>query len=356
MKKIKIIIISLITLVFCATLLIFFTAQSIKDNTISSSSENTEGKIINHQSATSSPPTILHPMSISSLRADNYPGGDFVIEKTLANGVNYKQYIVSYLSEGLKIFGLLTVPTADRPENGFPSILFIHGYIDPKIYSTTGNYPSYQARLARAGFITFKPDLRGHGNSEGEAVGAHFSEKYVIDTLNALAYLKKYHDTDPNRIAYWGHSNGGEIGLRVAVISSDIKAYSLWAGVVGSYLDMFESYNNEIGFLRQASDSDLVKENALPSQNPSFWNQLDPYSYLSEIDAPIQLQHATGDESVPIILSKRLHEELEKANKTVEYLEYQGDDHNIGNNSALAFQKTIDFYNKYLNLEQPTAE
>lgn len=290
----------------------------------------------------------LHPMSIEALRVGEYPGGNFIIEEILVNGTNYRQYITSYKSEGLKIYGLLTVPLAKKPENGFPAIVFIHGYISPKQYSTTKNYPTYQARLARSGFVTFKPDLRGHGNSEGKAVGAHFSEKYVIDTLFAISYLKNYSAVDPEKIGYWGHSNGGETGLRVAVVSSDIKAYVFWAGVVGSYEDMLETYNDKIGFLRNATSNDLVLENGLPSENPEFWNKLDPYSYLSDISAPIQLQHATGDKSVPIELSLRLKEELENSEKTVEYYEYQGDDHNIGLNQNTAWQRSIDFFKKNL--------
>ena len=152
---------------------------------------------------TVTPKEELHPMSIRYLRSQEFSGGDFVIERQLANGTNYKQYIASYRSEGLKVFGLLTVPLADKPEGGFPAILFIHGYIPPKQYSTTGDYPTYQARLARAGFVTFKPDLRGHGDSEGEPVSAHYSEKYVIDTLSALDSLKRYAEVDPLRIGYW---------------------------------------------------------------------------------------------------------------------------------------------------------
>ena len=41
---------------------------------------------------------------------------------------------------------------------------------------------------------------------------------------------------------------------------------------------------------------------------------------------------------------KELREELEKLNKTVEYFEYAGDDHNISNNVGIAFQRPIDFY------------
>lgn len=290
----------------------------------------------------------LHPMSIESLRQREYVGGDFVIEQTLADGTNYKQYIASYLSEGLKIFGLLTVPKANKPEGGFPAILFIHGYIPPKQYSTTGNYPTYQARLARAGFVTFKPDLRGHGNSEGEPVSAHYSEKYIVDTLYALEYLKNYEDVNPNRIGYWGHSNGGQIGLRTVVISPDIKAASLWAGVVGSYQDMFETYNYKINFLRDVTSTNLVKENGLPSENPNFWNKLDPFTYLDDINIPIQIQHGTLDESVPIELSESLRDSLEKINKSVEYFEYAGDNHNISINVNTAFQRAIDFYRENL--------
>ncbi len=294
----------------------------------------------------------LHPMAIESLRAGSYKGGDFAIEETLANGTNYKQYVASYQSEGLKIHGLLTVPLEEKPEGGFPAIIFVHGYIPPKQYSTTGNYPTYQARLARSGFVTFKPDLRGHGKSEGEAVSAHFSEKYVVDTLHAIEYLKNHSDVNPEKIVYWGHSNGGEIGLRVALVSSDIKAASLWAGVVGDYEAMFETYNDIIPFLDNVEESQLVKDNGLPSTNPAFWDQLDPYAYLEDIRIPIQLQHGTNDISVPIELSKGLKESLEAINKEVEYYEYAGDDHNIGRNAALAFGRTIDFYKKNLKEEE----
>ena len=286
-------------------------------------------------------------MSIAALRAGKYPGGDFTIEKNLPNGTNYRQYIASYKSERFKIFGLLTVPLALKPEKGFPAVIFVHGYISPKQYSTTGNYPSYQATLARSGVVTFKPDLRGHGESEGEAVSAHYSEKYVVDVLYSLSYLKNYSEVDPARIGYWGHSNGGEMGLKLAVLTPDIKAFVFWAGVIGSSKDMLETYNDKIGFLRNESNP-LVEEYGLPSQNPEFWKKIDPYFYLNDISASVELHHGTADDSVPIELSRHLNEELKKAGKKVEFFEYPGDDHNIAKNSGLAWQRSIDFFKNNL--------
>ncbi|MCG8568840.1 MAG: alpha/beta fold hydrolase [Spirochaetes bacterium] len=335
MKKNRLILLILIMILFFGGFFIILNQIQLNLKTNENAQSEEEQKELNH------------PIFIETMKSVGYPGSSFVIEKKLANGSNYQQMIVSYLSEGLTIYGLLTIPLSRKPEKGFPAIVFIHGYIPPRQYSTTGNYPTYQARLARAGFITFKPDLRGHGDSEGSPVSAHYSEKYVVDTLYAISYLKGHEDVNPERIGYWGHSNGGEIGLRVVVISPDIKAASFWAGVVGSYEDMWVTYNEQIPFLYNRYNP-LIVQYGLPGTNPDFWEKADPYFYLSDITAPIELQHGTADKSVPVVLSQRLKEELENNNIAVAYYEYPGDNHNISKNVNLAFKRSIEFYRKHL--------
>jgi hypothetical protein len=58
-----------------------------------------------------------------------YPGSEITIEQTLEPGANYNRYIASHLSEGFKIYALLTVPRGQTPEGGWPVIVFNHGYI-----------------------------------------------------------------------------------------------------------------------------------------------------------------------------------------------------------------------------------
>jgi len=290
-----------------------------------------------------------HPMFIESLRNREYPFSQLNIEETLTDGSNFHRYIASYQSDNLKIYGLLTIPTATQPETGFPTILFLHGYIDPSVYKTTEGYEASQNAFARSNFITFKPDFRGHGKSEGEASGAHFSENYVVDTLHALKALQQHEQVDSQRIGVWGHSNGGEIGLRAMVISNQIKAGVFWAGVVGSFQDMLETYIQQIPFLKRQQQQ-VFEQYSSPSAHPKFWNQLDPYTYLQDISGPVQLHHGTGDEQVPVELSQHLEQELQKLEKSVELFEYQGADHNLsGSAFNTAVLRSVQFFKQELS-------
>jgi len=148
------------------------------------------------------------PLAIAAMQSKAYPGSDIVIERTLLAGPSYNRYVVSYQSDGLKLFSLLTVPKGAKPAGGWPVILLNHGYIPPNEYSTDQSYSGIVAPLAAAGYIVFKPDYRGHDNSPGVPYQIYVSPSYVTDSLNALASIKKYKDANPNEIGVWGHSMG----------------------------------------------------------------------------------------------------------------------------------------------------
>jgi len=85
------------------------------------------------------------------MRQRTYPGSEITIEERLRPQADYDRYIASYLSEGLKIYALLTIPHGQKPEGGWPVILFNHGYIPPEQYRTTERYVAYVDALARSG-------------------------------------------------------------------------------------------------------------------------------------------------------------------------------------------------------------
>ncbi|MFI5206154.1 MAG: alpha/beta hydrolase family protein, partial [Candidatus Paceibacterales bacterium] len=296
---------------------------------------------------TQSAPKNESPLSIKFMRAQNYPGSDIQIEQELADGSNYKQYIASYKSDNLKIYALLTVPIGDKPQNGWPVIIFNHGYIPPQQYQTTERYIAYVDTFARNGYIVFKSDYRGNGKSEGQAEGAYYSPAYATDILNAISSIKKYKDANPNKIGMWGHSMGGNITLRDIEVSSDIKAAVIWGGVTGSYDDLMNNWQRRVPFQpppgqlsdRNRGRSGLVQQYGAPKDNPTFWNTIDPFYNVNFINAPIQLDHGEADEEVPLAFSQNLKTALIAAGKSVELYTYPGADHNISQSFSVTIQR-----------------
>lgn len=297
----------------------------------------------------------IHPLSIESLRRRTYPGSDVVIKQTLEPGSNYRRFIASYESEGLTINAFLTVPNGQKPDSGWPVVVFNHGYIPPAQYRTTERYVAYVDGFARAGYIVLKPDYRGHGDSDGEPVGAYGSNAYTVDVLNAVGSIKRYTDADPDRIGMWGHSLGGHLTLRAMVVSPDVKAGVIWAGVVGSYADLLNNWRRRnatpppgIPTGARRWRQELVTQYGSPEENPDFWNSISATSFVADISGPLQLHHGTADQSVPVAFSESLKTLMENTGKQVELFTYSGDDHNLSQSFSTAMRRSVEFFDRYL--------
>jgi len=310
--------------------------------------------------ATPTPTPTLHPMNILAARQTEYPGSAITIVETLEPGANYYRYIAWYESQGLKIYGLLTIPYGEMPPTGWPAIVFNHGYIPPEIYRSTERYVAYVDKLARSGYIVYRIDYRGHDRSDGEATGAYGDPGYTTDVLNAVSSLQAFPKADPQRIGMWGHSMGGFLTLRAMVISHAIRAGVIWAGVVGSYSDLICCWRRETPGVPTPTPNANFRSGwrtrwqdlyGTPQENPAFWSGISANSYLSDLSGPVQLHHGTGDTEVPVEFSQTLYQQILQTGIPVEYYEYPGDDHNLSGYFSLAMARTIKFFDRYLKGE-----
>jgi dipeptidyl aminopeptidase/acylaminoacyl peptidase len=252
----------------------------------------------------------------------------------------------------------LTVPVGEKPDTGWPVIVFNHGYIPPDEYRTTERYVAYVDGFARNGYIVLRSDYRGHGNSEGVASGAYSSPAYTVDVLNAVASIAAYPDADPGRIGMWGHSMGGSITLQIMVSTQDIKAGVIWAGMVGTYSEIMDWFNKRMGtrptptpppdgYVRRGVWG-LIDTFGTPEENPDFWTSISPTAFLEDSSGPIQIHHGTADASVPYEWSEKLYTKLLDAGKIAEFYGYPGDNHNISLSFGTAMARSIAFFDEYL--------
>ncbi len=340
MKKIVLIILFSGSLIL---VFIFFGKDNFQENTLN---------LINNPKAT---PFLFEELTIPYLRNREYTSNLADLTRYSENAT-YTSYLTSYTSDNLKINGLLTIPKGEEPSEGFPAIVFVHGYIAPTIYKTTERYGDYVDYLARNGLVVFKIDLRGHDDSEGEPGGAYYSSDYVIDTLNAYKALQNTDFVNPKKIGLWGHSMAGNVTFKSFVVAQDIPALVIWAGAGYTYSDLLE-YKISDNSYRPPAQNNTVSQKRQKLRETygefdpknAFWKQVPATNYLVGVFGAVQLDHAQNDDVVSVEYSRNLTKILDTTNITHEFFEYESGGHNIsGTNFTKAMQNTVEFFKKYL--------
>jgi len=77
--------------------------------------------------------------------------------------------------------------------------------------------------FAELGYISLRFDMRGCGDSEGEK-GRVICLEQVADTQNAITFLSRHPDVDPERIALIGSSFGAAVAIYTAGIDARVAA------------------------------------------------------------------------------------------------------------------------------------
>jgi dipeptidyl aminopeptidase/acylaminoacyl peptidase len=162
--------------------------------------------------------------------------------------LSYTQESVTFLSDGLKLRGLLARPEGAGP---FPAYVHVHG----SMTATAANGRpwtrlapgSHLDALARDGFVVLLVARRGHLGSEGTTVTYHVEDRLTgpvtpaaaffaglrtdsLDLLAAVEYLRRLPGVDAERVAVGGHSLGGLIAVMAATHEPRIRAVVSLAG------------------------------------------------------------------------------------------------------------------------------
>jgi uncharacterized protein len=291
----------------------------------------------------SATPDPYQPLTIQALVARSYGGGQVQNEEVMAVNGYFTRTLITYPSDGLKIYGFMDVPRQGKPP--YPVIIAIHGYIDPGIYQTLDYTTHYADALARAGFLVLHPNLRDYPPSDsGDNL---FRVGMAVDILNLIAIVKETGGkpgalqlANPNALGMWGHSMGGGITLRVITVSSDVRAAVLYGAMSGDEQQNWEAINQWSNGQRGLAEL-KVPVAELPA--------ISPINFLDRITAVVSINHGGSDPLVPLKWSLDLCDRLKALGKSVACYTYKNEPHTFtGEGDQLFIQRSIDFYRREL--------
>lgn len=302
-------------------------------------------------------------LSIDSLRARSYGGGQIKITKSVSSDAMFTRVFFEYPSDGLRITGMMNIPNGVAP---FPVVILDHGYFKPSEYKTGDGTIRAADALARHGYLTLSPDYRCYAGSQ---CGSNpLDVGYAVDVLNLIAELSSLPYADTAHIGVWGHSMGGGVTIRVLAISDQIKAGVLYGAVSG---DDEVHYCWLSGCRVSAAPTREVRVGGAFEVDPDFMQGIptmvpaapdpmaklreifarsSPTRYLKYVNAPVIINHGEADDMVPIQWSVDLANALDFQGKSATLYTYPGEGHVFaGWNWQLFMARTISFFDSYLN-------
>jgi dienelactone hydrolase len=258
--------------------------------------------------------------AITSLRLRQYGGGQVQNLGVIHDNVKFTRYSIRYPSDGLNIDGYMNIPKGDGP---FPVIITLHGYLNPEEYETLDYTTAAADGLAGQGFVVIHTNFRNfHPSDKGDSL---FRVGYAVDVLNLIGLIRQnagkeglLQQASSERIGLWSHSMGGNIALRVAVVSSYVKAILLYAPMSGD-----EQLNSQ--YFENVTHS--AESQAELQASVEDFAMISPNQYYKDITAAIQLHHGTADSVIPVIWSEQTCKMLKDAGTQVECYFYADAEH-----------------------------
>lgn len=287
----------------------------------------------------------LHPAIIDAtlpfLARRNYPASAISIVRVLSETATSRESLVSYVSDGIRVSGVLNEPVGSGP---FPAVVLAHGYYEPAEY-TSGMATQRVARvLSENGYVAFAPDYRGYGDS-GHGMNLYMSG-YIADVLSAGASLKLRANVDPNRVGLWGHSMGGGIATRAAVVSDLFRSIVIYAPISA---DEAEMVMDPMGGETVGMDTELAMSLLQSINDENLLNALSPKNYYDRVTAPISIHSGLADEVCPTSWAEGIYRGLKQAGKRAEFYTYPGEGHVIsGGQQNLFDSRVLNFFGQTL--------
>ncbi|WP_026563235.1 alpha/beta hydrolase family protein [Bacillus sp. UNC41MFS5] len=206
--------------------------------------------------------------------------------------------VITYLSNGLRVKGMLAEPIGKGEYDGF---LYLRGGI-----KNVGKVrPARIAQFAAEGFIVFAPYYRGNQGGEGNE---DFAGNDREDAFAAFLLLKSLPSV--LNIHIFGFSRGGVMALLTGIEFPETASVVTWGGVSDMSLTYMERKD-----LRRMMKRVI---GGTPQKYPKRYQDRTPLYTLEKLAAPVLIIHGVNDDNVSVEHAYRLERRLRVLDKPVD--------------------------------------
>ncbi|NPD88673.1 MAG: S9 family peptidase [Asgard group archaeon] len=258
-------------------------------------------------------------------------------------GIDRDSFIDSTLSrfgsfDGLKVPYFKHVPLGEKPGNGWPTILLIHG--GPEAQFVPSFNPVIQFFLS-AGYSIIAPNIRGSAGYGRKYLDLDNKEKRldsIMDIKHLTLHLKNEPDIDSEKLIIYGGSYGG-----FAVLSAMTEHPEIWAAGID-----IVGISNFVTFLQNTAPwRRKLREVEYGSleEDMEMLKSISPIHKVDNISSPLFIIHGDNDERVPLSEAIQIHKILKEKGLNVELLRFDDEGHGVTKlrNKVKAYSKIVEW-------------
>lgn len=265
---------------------------------------------------------------------------EWLAEKSLLPAEN-----ISFENDGVSIHGFITRPAGEKPAQGYPTIVELHG---GPVYQYSREFSFDRQMYANNGYLVVSINPRGssgQGFDFARAIYADWGNKDSSDILAGLDDLQAKALVDPNRIGVEGWSYGGMLTHYLIARDTRFKAAVSGAGAT----NVFATFGHDM-YIRE-----YLYELGAPWENMNAYQRLSqPFLQANKIKTPTLFQCTELDFNVPCIGAEQMFQALKILEIPTRLVIYPDQYHDLDIPSYIEdrMQRNLKWFKQYLQIDE----
>jgi dipeptidyl aminopeptidase/acylaminoacyl peptidase len=239
----------------------------------------------------------------------SYQDGEMISKEPIRCHIKHMSlFLITYMSQGLKVKGYLAVPNCSSP---LPPLIYCRGGI-----RRVGMVRKHRIIiLAQRGYAVFAPFYRGNEGGEGRE---DFGGEDRYDLFHAVSLMQSLPEVIPGPVPLLGFSRGALMALLAGAFCPGAGPIVVWGGVS----DLWATYEERVDLRRM-----LKRVVGHPQKQADAYLQRSPVHWANLIKPPVFIIHGTMDIQVDVSHARKLAGALEVAGKDYAMELYEGRGH-----------------------------